>query len=116
MGLALVLHPDGELYELNLPTDTRARLRAKYATLDCSLVDVVQLTTKLDMWIDDEGLITNRPINGPATCLARHYGHTVQPYAGPVLLCGVDPLGNSIDLDRDQIIALLTRLADIAAD
>ena len=31
-------------------------------------INVVQLTARLDMWIDDEGLLTEQPINGlPAT-------------------------------------------------
>lgn len=115
MTTALVLHPDGELRELNLPADSGDRLRTMYAALDCTLVDVVRLTTCLDMWVDDEGLLTGRPVNPVATALARHYGYVHQHYVGPVLLCSVDDEGNSLDLNRAQVRALLTRLLDIVS-
>ncbi|WP_280489213.1 DUF3846 domain-containing protein [Nocardia carnea] len=110
---ALVIHPDGTLYEINLkPGRTHLELMREH--LDCQLVDVVALTDKLDMWLDDEGLYS-KPVNPLATLLAQHHGFTWQPYHGPVLLCGVDHEGNSIDLDINQIRALLTHLADIVA-
>ncbi|MFD6356775.1 DUF3846 domain-containing protein [Nocardia tengchongensis] len=110
---ALVLHPDGTLYEVNLkPGRTHLELMREH--LNCQRVDVVALTDKVDMWIDDEGEY-NHPVNPLATRLARHHGFTWQPYHGPVLLCGVDNDGHSIDLDVDQMRALLTHLADLVA-
>jgi hypothetical protein len=109
---AFVLHPDGEFEKLDLPT--KGTLHEMYRALGCSCVDVVSLTANLDMWIDDEGLLTGRPLNPAATALARHYGYTSQPYVGPVLLCGVDDDGNSVNLQHAQAVALLTRLLDIA--
>lgn len=108
---ALVIHPDGNLYEVNLkPGRTHLELMREH--LDCRLVDVVALTDTLDMWIDDEGL-DSQPVNPLATLLARHHGFTWQPYHGPVLLCSTDDEGGSVDLDINQIQALLTHLADL---
>lgn len=110
MSLALVIHPDGSLVEINLnPGADHLALMREH--LGCRLVDCVSLTNRIDMWIDDEGLFT-QPLNGPATLLAHEFGLTWQPYHGPVLLCGVTAGGDSIDLDRDQIVATLTRLSD----
>lgn len=112
MGAALVIHPDGELVEINLNpgADPLALMREH---LDCRTVDCVGLTGRLDMWLDDEGLAT-QPVNPVATLLARRYGLTEQPYHGPVLICGCDREGESVDLTREQLIGLTTQLADIA--
>lgn len=113
MSAALVIHPDGEIIDVNLKpgVDHLALMREH---IGCHLVDVVRLSTTLDMWIDDEGLYT-QPVNPVATALARHYGCVWQPYHGPVLLASVDGEGNSVDLDVHQLRALLTRLLGIAA-
>lgn len=110
MTAALIVHPDGTAYEVNLKPDHN-HLALMREHLDCQLVDVVALTSRLDMWIDDEGLY-NHPVNPIATALAQHHGFTWQPYHGPALLCGVDDEGNSIDLDTHQMRALLTQLLD----
>lgn len=113
MSLALVVHPDGTVVDVNLKPDADNHLPLMREHIGCSLVDVVRLTEVLDMWIDDEGIYT-QPVNPVATALARHYGFIWQPYHGPVLLCSVDAQGNSIDLDADQFRALLTRLLDVS--
>jgi hypothetical protein len=115
MATAIVLHPDGNIEEINLPADTRENLAAMYKAIGCSLVDVVRLTTTLDMWLDDEGMYT-QPVNLPATALARKHGYVWQPYHGTVVLCGVDEDGNSIDLTGDQMRGLLAHMSDAADD
>lgn len=114
MNAALVLHPDGEVVEVNLKPDVDNHLALMREHLNCRMVDVVRLTNRLDMWIDDEGMYT-QPVNTVATALARHYGFVWQPYHGPVMLCSVNDEGNSVDLDIHQLRALLTRLLGIAA-
>lgn len=111
MSTALVIHPDGEIIEVNLqPGADHVALMRQY--LGCSVIDCVALTDRLDMWVDDEGLHT-QPVNPVATALARHHGRTWQPYHGPALLCRVDAGGDSVDLDTAQVRALLTQLRDV---
>jgi len=112
MGSALVIHPDGTVVEVNLNAgaDHLALMREH---LGCRLIDVVALTSQLDMWIDDEGLYT-QPVNPVATALAVHHGFTWQVFHGPVLLCGVNSDGDSVDLDADQMRGLLAQLMDVA--
>ncbi|MFB9558683.1 DUF3846 domain-containing protein [Streptomyces roseoviridis] len=110
---ALLITTDGDLVPVNLPGTSRDRLTAMYSVLRCNYVDVVRLTTQLDMWIDDEGLY-NHPVNPVATLLAQRYGWTYQPYHGPVLLTGgADDNGETIPLNVDKTKALLTSLADL---
>lgn len=110
-GAALVIHPDGEVVDVNLaPSSDRLALMREH--LDCRLVDVVALTDRLDMWLDDEG-VYGKPVNSIATSLARRYGYVWQPYHGSVLLCSVDGEGASTDLDTAQLRAVLAHLADV---
>ena len=112
MSVALVLHPDGDVMELNLPANVKDNLTTLRKAIGCRLVDVVALTDRLDMWIDDEG-VYEQAVNPVATALARRFGFRWQDYYGPVVLCSVDSDGNSIDLTRDQLHGLLTSLADV---
>ncbi|MDQ1539085.1 MAG: hypothetical protein QOE58_3478, partial [Actinomycetota bacterium] len=65
-------------------------LLAMYKAIGCDLVDIVQLShgpdLRLDMWLDDEGLHTQR-MNPYATRLAQHFGFIWQGYFGRILLC-----------------------------
>lgn len=112
MTAALVVHPDGRVEDIHLAPGYSDHLAIMRKHIGCRMVDVVALTSRIDMWLDDEGLYT-QPANPVATALARHYGFTHQAYHGPVLLCGVTEDGESVDLDVDQLRALLTRLADV---
>ncbi|MGR3938429.1 DUF3846 domain-containing protein [Streptomyces sp. BRA346] len=115
---AFLLTGDGQLVEIDLPTahteeDREARAAVLRATLRCDRFDVVALTHRWDMWIDDEGQF-NHPVNPFATVLARRFGFVYQDYHGPVLLTGgPDAEGNTMPLLRDQVTALLHTLADL---
>jgi hypothetical protein len=110
---SLLLHCDGAVTEIELPAATEDSLAAKYRHMGCWRVEVVQLTSTLDMWIDEEGLFT-QPVNPVATALAQRYGCAYQAYHGPAIICSLDGEGNSVNLTRDQLVAVLTQLADIA--
>ncbi|MEU4703283.1 DUF3846 domain-containing protein [Nonomuraea dietziae] len=112
MSVSLVITPDGDLREVTLPAGEESSLPVMRREMGCRYVDVVRLTTRVDMWIDDEGAYTE-PINLVATVLTQRHGRVYQPYFGTVLLCGVDDHGNSIDLTVDQTRALLTHLMDM---
>lgn len=110
---ALLIGTDGTLTPVGLPADTSARLQTMYDSIGCTSVDVVALTNRIDMWLDDEGLYT-QPINHVATKLAQRFGRTYQPYHGPVLITGgADNEGDTLPLDTDKANALLATLADL---
>lgn len=113
MSCALVIGIDGGVTELEVPATSHDRLQALYAAIGCHTVDVVRLTTRLDMWVDDEGMFT-QPVNLAATVLARHYGRTAQFYHGPAVIAGLDSQGTTIALTDDQIHGVLTRLHDVS--
>lgn len=72
-------------------------------------VDVVQLTSQLDMWVDDEGIYTS-DINHAATRIAQRFGHLHQPYYGPAMLTGFTSDGDTTGLS----IAQAHHLIDLA--
>lgn len=114
MTTAILITPEHSIVPIELPDTTDERGVVYRAVLRCRYFDVVALTSRLDMWIDDEGLY-NHPVNPIATALARRHGFIWQPYHGPVLLtAGADADGNTLPLNEDQARALLTSVLDIA--
>jgi hypothetical protein len=111
MGCALVLHPDGDIRQIDMPGEPRASLDVLYTAIGCRTVNVVRLTTQVGMWIDNGGPSTQPP-NLVATALARLYGRTAQIYHGPAVIAGVDDDGTSVNLTGEQAHGLLAHLQD----
>lgn len=110
---ALLITAEADIVPVNLPADTGARLAVMRSVIRCETVDVVGLTSRLDMWLDDEGLY-NHPVNKIATALAVRFGFTWQDYHGPVLLTGgADAEGETLPLSKDKVLALLASLGDL---
>lgn len=112
MATAVSITPDGTITEHEMPADRAQALAFTCRTIDCQLVDVVRLTSVLDMWIDDEGLY-GQPVNPIATALARHFGYTWQPYHGTALLCTATASGDSTGLNAGQARALIARITGL---
>ncbi|MFR9806495.1 DUF3846 domain-containing protein [Pseudonocardia sp. RS010] len=93
---ALKITADGEVTDVEIPAGDF--LQTAYAQINCRAVDVVTLTSRLDMWLDDEGLVNGSVLNAPATFLAREYGRTHQSYAGTVLLTEHNAEGDTTSL------------------
>jgi hypothetical protein len=114
LATAVLLTPEANIVPITLPVDGDDRLKVMRAVIRCDLVDVVALTSRLDMWLDDEGLY-NHPVNKLATALAARHGFAWQPYHGPVLLTGgADDEGETLPLSVEQVRALLTGPGDVA--
>lgn len=79
-------------------------------------VDVVTLTKNVDMWVDEEGLLKNLPVNIVATHIARLFGRTHQVYLGPAVFTGgMDDQGTTLGLTEDnaEILMNLALLASL---
>jgi hypothetical protein len=115
---ALLITPNGDIVEIDLPAEGRDRMVVLYAVLRCTEYDVVRVSSSLDMWIDGEYLY-NHPDepNIPATLFLTHFGDVTQMICGPVLITGgADAEGDTLPLSRHQLLAVLTKLADGAED
>ncbi|MEU8708730.1 DUF3846 domain-containing protein [Streptomyces sp. NPDC048565] len=110
---ALLITPECDIVPVDLPSDSDARLTVMRSVIRCERVDVVGLTSQLDMWLDDEGFY-NHPVNKVATALAVRFGFRWQDYHGPVLLTGgADADGETLPLTKDKVLALLASLGDM---
>ncbi|PWI05449.1 hypothetical protein DIZ27_39375 [Streptomyces sp. NWU339] len=66
---ALVLRPDASFQAIEWPADSAAGLRSLYTEVDCTNIAVVDLSPKVSMWLDDEGILNGSPVNKWATTL-----------------------------------------------
>jgi hypothetical protein len=68
-----------------------------YKYLGCEYFDVVRIDSDTDIFVDDTGLINQRPMNMVASLIAMH--RTGMPYQlyGPALIFGHDGQGESAD-------------------
>lgn len=72
-------------------------------------VDVVALSSDLDMWINDEGLLVGLLVNILATGIAALHGMTHQAYVGTAVFTGgTDAEGNTLPLSEEQVQLLLS--------
>lgn len=83
--------------------DVEKGLKAMYATIGCSLVEGISLTTKEHLWIDEEGLLNSNPKG------AFKFDRFPQVLSGNGLILGLSRAGNSCNtgLTVDQVKALV---------
>ncbi|MCW8383979.1 DUF3846 domain-containing protein [Streptomyces justiciae] len=111
---ALVVKADGTFELIEWPTKSGTTLHTLYKAIECDRVDVVDLTTRLSMWVDDEGMCNGSDLNQYASRLYGLHQPLYQPYFGTAVFTGgLDADGETLGLDQDQALNLLTRYLDI---
>ncbi|MGB7237816.1 MAG: hypothetical protein WBD41_17800 [Rhodococcus sp. (in: high G+C Gram-positive bacteria)] len=110
----MVLDPDGRGAVLMLPRESDGGVGTGLrAVLECRWFDVVRCSDRLDMWIDDEGLIVGDPVmNEVATRIASFYGLSWQKYAGRVVFASNTTEGATVGLSDGQVAALTTSITE----
>ncbi|WP_394426871.1 DUF3846 domain-containing protein [Streptomyces sp. SGAir0957] len=104
-GFALLVRTDGQFRLLDWPADNHQKVL--YAACDCDTYDAVQITERLTMWIDDEGVYTQAP-NFGATRLYALHRQPHQLYHGHALFTGgADAHGNTLGLSADEAAHLV---------
>ncbi|MBB3040106.1 DUF3846 domain-containing protein [Hoyosella altamirensis] len=103
---ALLITTDGTAEVINLTEKGSKLATLQHYCASGGNVDVVRLTSQLDMWVDDEGMYTS-DINTTATRVAQRFGRCHQPYFGPVMLTGFTDNGDTTGLSIDQVRHLL---------
>lgn len=101
MTTALLIPVDGDLEHVDTTDEQIAeRIGANWFEL------VTNRDGGYSIAVDDEGLLIGRPPNLRATALARSFGRAFStPLVGDVLVLGVDPGGETVDVPAD--IALM---------
>ncbi|WP_406715168.1 DUF3846 domain-containing protein [Streptomyces althioticus] len=111
-AFALVLHPDASFQVIEWPR-TGNTLSILYREIDCTSITVVDLSPEVSMWLDDEGILKNSPVNFPALQLYALTAPVHQTYHGTAVFTGCpDARGDTKGLTLDNCHALL-KLAGI---
>lgn len=53
----------------------------------------IQVTSRWEAWLDEDGVVAGKPVNQAATLLARSFGFEFS-FLGPVVIVGVDKLAH----------------------
>lgn len=102
-----VLIPAGEPPRIaDLPRGTARFLQSLQALCDTSCVQPIQITSRWQAWLADNGIAEGKPVNQAATVLARTYGWQVTLY-GTAVITGMRNSGNTAGLSPDQVQAIL---------
>ncbi|MGW3308193.1 DUF3846 domain-containing protein [Streptomyces sp. NPDC001073] len=110
---ALLITPQGDIVQIDLPATSSDRRAVMRAVIRCEYLAVLALTSRLDMWHDEAHRLNYEDeINEGATLLARRYLPTACLHGPVVVTGGADEDGNTVPLDRDKLVALLTSMAD----
>jgi len=104
-----VLIPAGEPPRIvDLPRGTARFLQSLQALCDTSCVQPIQVTSRWQAWLADNGIAEGKPVNQAATVLARTYSWPVTLY-GPAVITGLRNSGNTAGLSPGQVEAILAR-------
>lgn len=91
---------NGELKRETLPEgSTLPFLQARVG----GYVDVVRVNDRVDMWLNDEGLILGQEDNRRAMRIVRALGTLTQPYVGGVVFAGCSPEGETVGLPEEVL-------------
>jgi len=102
-----VLIPVGEPPRIvDLPRGTARFLRSLQALCDTSCIQPIQITSRWQAWLADNGIAEGKPVNQAATVLARTYGWQVTLY-GTAVITGMRNSGNTAGLSPHQVEAIL---------
>lgn len=108
----LIVETDGTSHPQSwTPTADGGLLNQLQAAVD-GLVNVVALTSRLDMWVHDEGLYVCEP-NPVATLLALAHDRPIPCYGTAVFTGGADAHGDTLGL-APQALAQLLAAAELA--
>jgi len=104
-----VLIPAGEPPRIaDLPRGTARFLQSLQALCDTSCVQPIQVTSRWQAWLADNGIAEGKPVNQAATVLARTYSWPVTLH-GPTVITGLRNSGNTAGLSPGQVEAILAR-------
>ena len=108
---ALRIDIHGNIAEVRLPDDGAEGFIAAVRELaEAQGLQVLALTSRWDLWLDEDGITTGRPVNSRATALANLYGIS-WTLRGTVVITGADrEAGIAAPLTTEQIGIMRARI------
>lgn len=110
---ALQIQPTGLLLEQDIPADSGESIRE---LIGCRTFDVISLQDRIDLWVDDEGLLQAEPVlNLPATILAHALRVQTAIFGTAVALSVDGTTGETLGLTDRQVTRIRGALSDQGA-
>ena len=88
---ALLIPVDGPPGEVDLPgsEDVTRFMRSLRTLIGTDCAERIQVTSRYEAWLDEDGAAAGKPANQAATVVARSFGFEFS-FLGPVVITGVD--------------------------
>ncbi|MFC9431526.1 DUF3846 domain-containing protein [Streptomyces sp. NPDC056987] len=116
-SFALLIKPSGDFLILDWPTGSREHLRTMYKAIGCDMVAPVDITDRLIMWVDDEGILNGRAKNVPAYKIGGMFRPLYQNYHGPAVFTGgLTRDGDTKGLTDRELTALVEAHVNLTVD
>ncbi|MFH9821389.1 DUF3846 domain-containing protein [Streptomyces sp. NPDC017230] len=104
---ALVIRPDASFAVIEWPGHLPAGLDTIYREIDSPNIAVIDLSSQVSMWLDDDGINYGASVNKAATAIYAATAPVHQNYYGTAVFTGTDRRGDMTGLTRDRCEALL---------
>ena len=113
---ALLIPVDGTPREVDLPGGGTRFMRSLKALIGTKHAERIQVTSRWEAWLDEDGAATGKPANQSATLVARSFGFEFS-FLGPVVIVGVDEgTAEPAALSPAQTGAILERIREPLQD
>ena len=112
---ALLIPVDGPPGEVDLPGGGMRFMRSLKALIGTKHAERIQVTSRWEAWLDEDGAATGKPTNQAATLVARSFGFQFS-FLGPVVIVGVDKhTAEPAALSPAQARAILEKIREPSA-
>jgi hypothetical protein len=107
---ALLIPADGPPREVDLPGGGSSRfMRSLRALIGTRCAERIQVTSRWEAWLDEDGATAGKPANQAAIFLARSFGFDFT-LRGTVVITGLDDTSGLAALSPAQIGAILEKV------
>ncbi len=108
---ALLIPADGPPREVDLPGGGTRFMHSLKALIGTKHAERIQVTSRWEAWLDEDGAAAGKPANQAATLIARSFGFEFS-LLGPVVIVGVDKnTAEPAALSPAQAGAILEKIA-----
>ena len=107
---AVLIPVDEPPREVDLPNGGSRLMRSIRALIGTDCAERIQVTTRWEAWLDENGASAGKPVNQAATLLAQSFGWQLS-LCGTTVIVGLDKTTDTpTDLEPHQIEVMLRKI------
>jgi hypothetical protein len=107
---ALLIPADGPPRLVGLPHGEGKRfMRSLRGLIGAGCAERIQLTSRWEAWLDEDGMAAGKPVNYAATLVAQSFGFEFS-LRGTVVISGLDDTGERAGLSPAQVGIILGKI------